>query len=78
MRISRLSAGFFLYRCYYPHRSRDALHPVCGIFSKYSVIPIFSCNTFPHLTMHCHICLFHMDNHINQASNVFFVRIILI
>ena len=21
------------YRCYYPHRSRDALSPVCGIFS---------------------------------------------
>ena len=22
------------YRCYYPHRSRDALSPVCGIFSQ--------------------------------------------
>ena len=22
------------YRCYYPHRSRDALSPVCGIFLK--------------------------------------------
>ena len=22
------------YRCYYPHRSRDALSPVCGIFSE--------------------------------------------
>ena len=22
------------YRCYYPHRSRDALSPVCGIFPK--------------------------------------------
>ena len=22
------------HRCYYPHRSRDALSPVCGIFSK--------------------------------------------
>ena len=21
------------YRCYYPHRSRDALSPVCGIFT---------------------------------------------
>ena len=23
---------FFLYRCVYPHRSRDSLSPVCGIF----------------------------------------------
>ena len=23
------------HQCYYPHRSRDALSPVCGIFSKY-------------------------------------------
>ena len=22
----------FWYRCYYPHRSRDSLSPVCGIF----------------------------------------------
>ena len=22
------------YRCYYPHRSRDALSPVCGIFDQ--------------------------------------------
>ena len=27
-----LIAGFFLYRCYYLHWSRDALSPVCGIF----------------------------------------------
>ena len=27
-----LIAGFFWYRCYYPHRLRDALTPVCGIF----------------------------------------------
>ena len=27
-----LLAGFFWYWCYYPHRSRDALSPVCGIF----------------------------------------------
>ena len=27
-----LLAGFFWYRCYYQHRSRDALSPVCGIF----------------------------------------------
>ena len=26
------------YRCYYPHRSRDALSPVCGIFVLKSVI----------------------------------------
>ena len=25
------------HRCYYPHRSRDALYPVCGIFSTYYV-----------------------------------------
>ena len=25
-------AGFFWYPCYYPHRSRYALCPVCGIF----------------------------------------------
>ena len=23
------------YRCYYPHRSRDALSPVCGMFCMY-------------------------------------------
>ena len=27
-----LLVGFFWYWCYYPHRSRDALSPVCGIF----------------------------------------------
>ena len=27
-----LLAGFFWYRCYYPHQSRDSLSPVCGIF----------------------------------------------
>ena len=27
-----LLAGFFWYRCYYLHRSRDALSPICGIF----------------------------------------------
>ena len=27
-----LLAGFFWYWCYYPHRSRDALSPVCEIF----------------------------------------------
>ena len=26
-----LLAGFFWYQCYYPHRSRDSLSPVCGI-----------------------------------------------
>ena len=26
------------YRCYYPHRSRDALSPVCGIFSAYLLV----------------------------------------
>ena len=30
-RIRRLLAGFFWYRCYYPHRSRD-VSPVCRIF----------------------------------------------
>ena len=25
-----LLAGFFWYRCYYPHRLRNALSPVCG------------------------------------------------
>ena len=28
-----LLAGFFCYRCYYPHRSRDALSPIWGIFT---------------------------------------------
>ena len=27
-------AGFFLYRCYSPHWSRESLSPVCGIFTK--------------------------------------------
>ena len=26
-----LTSRIFFYRCYYPHRSRDALSPVCGI-----------------------------------------------
>ena len=29
-----LLAGFFWYRCYYLHLSRDSLSPVCGIFTK--------------------------------------------
>ena len=33
------------YRCYYPHRSRDALSPVCGILKKNKVM--FK----PHLNM---------------------------
>ena len=33
-----LLAGFFWYRCYYPHRSRDALSPVCGILYSNSNI----------------------------------------
>ena len=33
-----LIAGFFWYRCYYPHSSRDALSPVCGIFEFRSVL----------------------------------------
>ena len=28
-----LTSRIFWYRCYYPHWSRDALSPVCGIFS---------------------------------------------
>ena len=37
-------------RCYYPHRSRDALSPVCGIFySPFSFFLRFSCffNIYP-------------------------------
>ena len=30
--IFALLAGFFWYWCYYPHRVRDSLSPVCGIF----------------------------------------------
>ena len=30
-----LLAGFCWYWCYYPHQSRDALPPVCGIFLLY-------------------------------------------
>ena len=30
-RIMRSSAGFFWYPCHYPHWSRDALFPKCGI-----------------------------------------------
>ena len=29
-----LPAGFFWYRCYYPHWSRDSLSSVCGIFNN--------------------------------------------
>ena len=31
-RMRRLLAGFFWYQCYYLHRSRAALSPVCRIF----------------------------------------------
>ena len=31
-RIRRILAGFFWYRWYYPHWSREALPPVCWIF----------------------------------------------
>ena len=31
------------YRCYYPHRSMDALSPVCGIYSSFFYLE------FPHL-----------------------------
>ena len=30
-----------------------------------------------HLTIHCHKCLFHMDNHINQVRSVMIVERIL-
>ena len=33
--ILALLEGFFWYLCYYPHRSRDALSPVFGIFVVY-------------------------------------------
>ena len=36
-----LLAGFFWYRCYYPHRSRDSLSLVCGIFFFYVFILFF-------------------------------------
>ena len=32
--IKSIKSRFVWYRCYYLHRSRDALSPVCGIFSK--------------------------------------------
>ena len=32
LEIFALLAGFCLYQCYYSHRSRDSLSPVCGIF----------------------------------------------
>ena len=28
------------YRCYYPHRSRDALSPVCGIFPSFLLLVV--------------------------------------
>ena len=40
--IRRLLAGFFWYRCYYPHRSRDALSPICGLFYSFNLISISS------------------------------------
>ena len=29
---------------------------------------------FPHLTKHCHKCLFHMDNYMNQVGSVIIVE----
>ena len=41
----RLLVGFFLEGCYYLHQSRDALSPVCGIFTNAQVF-IMNLNKF--------------------------------
>ena len=37
-------AGFFWYHCFYSHKSRDALSPVCGIF--FSVILLVNSSVY--------------------------------
>ena len=43
------------YWCYYPHRSRDALSPVCGIFPVYqaTVINVYQAKLFMSLWPGC-------------------------
>ena len=41
--IFALLAGLFWYRCYYPHRLRDALSPVCWIFFWKKVKTVLFC-----------------------------------
>ena len=41
-RVFSLLAGFFWYQCYYPHRLRDSLSPVCAIFKILSLPSEFS------------------------------------
>ena len=47
-----LLAGFFCYRCYYLHRSRDALSPICGISG-----PILSINQNVCMCICLSVCL---------------------
>ena len=36
--IRSIKSRFSWYGCYYPHRSRDSLSPVCGIFFRDEVL----------------------------------------
>ena len=40
--IKSIKSRFLWYRCYYPHRSRDSVSPVCGIFSILLMLMIYS------------------------------------
>ena len=47
------------YRCYYPHRSRDALSPVCGIFcfkTFFSFMDAVLKLMFEYQAVFCHKC----------------------
>ena len=58
--------GLVWYRCYYPHRSRDALSPVCGIFTslnhKYGPLYILYIYKYVYLiTMYSDDCVIEDD-----------------
>ena len=58
------------YRCYYPHRSRDALFPVCGIFAvKWGKLRIYTNFKPPEVIFKSPTC----DNW-NECGRTYFVH----
>ena len=65
------------YQCYYPHRSRDALSPVCGIFNVYLTTLLYRvlycmflmCIEVHCLTVYCN-ALYTVESRLRQDSSV--------
>ena len=58
---------FFVYQCFYLHKSRFELSPACRIFYC-EICPEVSLNHeifFTHLTTHCVKCIFYISNILN-------------